>query len=838
MKNLMKRAITFTLALSMSISLFALPALAADEPAEGSQPASTQTTVDNGSTGNNANGSTGNNASENTGNNNASTSGNASGSDSEEQETGNDLSGSVRTQQSAEVSTSLGDPDHTDTHIPDMPEGYSVFVDEEGVYQLTYEIDENADARELTLDLSNVVDALGEYRNVTGSSTLEPGDSRVFKLWITSQSGHTYKYQDGSFVLSTPEMDESNIPEEEDDRVTAFDGQTLEEQYMYDGNATVTTKLPALRQALIDSGIPAADIDYNFVSSYDLRQFQKKYGDQVESIMLDYYGQLDGKSYDSFDQLIDESENAVSDLFQYTSGKAVTTVDLGQAACYDFFYNHVLRVVYGEELVDQATGERTGVTTTTKTIYSITDYDDGTAYSECYSAKDLGSYYVNAMRRYNLPEDTLVSIQDGRIIFGFATEDGEIATASNSAAFKATYTTTEAAYENDSWHTSEVSAISDSTIANYMDHDSSIWAAADAYFQNLLRNGITSAKDSWVSLKMAANIDGQLTGNAYMNTEWDWYNAITLEQMDGEFVLTKVDDETGETITSSEAEFQLWYLDDESTAMYCTYDEEANAYTFTPAQSTVKTHEGILDVTYAMLKDIVYYLQEQVAPEGYEKDTQVYVIMDQEAFANMTDEEVSALAEAVEAESVAWLADVGATMEDGRQGMEISFRNAKVTIVPDSGRDVPKPEKPSPEEPSPEEPSPEEPVNIVDNNVLMPELPVSEETVSIVDEDVPMADLPIETPEVEIADEAVPMAELPALDIPEAPVPMAEKPAVSDDHQTVVIADELVPMADTPRTGDETHTALWAGMSVLTLAGMTVLFLEEKRRAAQESSRS
>ena len=83
-----------------------------------------------------------------------------------------------------------------------------------------------------------------------------------------------------------------------------------------------------------------------------------------------------------------------------------------------------------------------------------------------------------------------------------------------------------------------------------------------------------------------------------------WYNSIQLEQMDIDFSLTKTDKETGETITESPTDFNVYYIkevknEDGTTTPVNIYvtpviDEEGKtvSYTFSETASTLWTDEN------------------------------------------------------------------------------------------------------------------------------------------------------------------------------------------------------------------------------------------------------
>lgn len=371
-------------------------------------------------------------------------------------------------------------------------------------------------------------------------------------------------------------------------------------------------------------------------------------------------------------------------------------------------------------------------------------------------------------------------------------------------------------YENNSWTNEGHKA----ALYYYMAHKE-IWAETNQYFAKLLEDGLTAGQAFLPSFMMALNIDGELGGNDWQNTKWPWYNSIELEQMDIDFSLTKKDGETGETITNSETGFQVYYIDKvtaedgsvTSVNMYCSYDEDTQSYTFTTTPGTVWTQNGELKIDYAMMKDIVYYLQETVAPEGYEKDPNVYIVMNEDDYSKLSEDAKGELEGTF---------DKFLDLNVSNDGLSVStdFVNIKIVTTPDRPTPPPTPD-PDPD-PDPEEP----PVDVPDPDVPMvppPEEPPEEPPVDIPEEDPPLVDIPEEEP---------PLVDVPDPDVPLAPrpstptKPVAPKPPVTTVE--VEIPDEDVPLADVPNTGD--GTGLWCVLGLMAGAGLAYLFLEEKKR--------
>lgn len=434
-----------------------------------------------------------------------------------------------RPEQSEEVETTIGDVDQKNQgSFDNIENGFEIFVDKNGVYRVTFTIDENAEAEELTIELSKALDALQRYAAVTGSTTMQPGDTRAFEVWINSESGHTYRYKKGSFVLTTPEVfalskeeldqlkDEGLIDEEtyqekleELERigeVIGFDGQQLDSGHLSSSRLDVHIYHPAFREPLIDNGVPESDIDSRHIWSGDitrtLNDIKNRYEKDsiksaVEQLMCDYYSKEDNTKYENINDVLANSPNALADFLSYTFGYQVCEIDVERSVRYNAFYNNIIRYVYANDKneIDDITGGEKGITETTKTIYSnVLDHDDGTIYDNCVSAIDAGFYngkngmlqgwkYSEIMSYlFGLPEDSLLAMdEDGNILlnprgypicgFGTGNEADPYYTASNYEKYgakKRVINTTEATYNNVEWHKNKSEYARIATIAEYM----------------------------------------------------------------------------------------------------------------------------------------------------------------------------------------------------------------------------------------------------------------------------------------------------------------------------------------------------------------------------------
>ena len=542
-----------------------------------------------------------------------------------------------------------------------------------------------------------------DYNRRLNADVLEPGDIRKFMIFLSSSSNHTYKYQEGSFTLATPDFGQQNSG------VIGFDGQELKDNHVTkEETVNISLNFAPLRELYESCGVDPAAISLN-------------------TELTDMLEEVSGKEHWGGNEAVEKVLAALG----YTEGG-----DLSQCVTdyiLNYYGNDNIKYSSLSELFEKNALARADATAT-KMDRPCTF--DGTKLSAILSASHRYDNFYQALFSFAYGDKA-----DIEKLLGEMTE--------TNGRFE---------YDNDEWTDDGLK----NALYYYMAHKE-IWETTDKYFQELLKEGLTADQATWASFMMALNIDGELSGNGWQLTQWPWYNSIKLEQMDIDFSLTKTDEETGEAITDSETGFQVYYIDkvksDDGTVsdvkMYCSYDAETNSYTFVPTESTVWTKDGKLDINYAMMKDIVYYLQETVAPEGYERDTNVYIIMNEEDYNAMSDEDKAALGKF----------DKFLETQKSEDGLKVSveFTNAKVKIPTTT-----------PEEPTPP-PTPEEP-----DRPTTPDEPDRDPDVDVPEPEVPLSNMPEE----------------PFVDIPEEDVPLADTP------EEVEIDDPEVPMGDVPRTGD------------------------------------
>ena len=557
----------------------------------------------------------------------------------------------------------------------------------------------------------------------------EPGCTTMFDISLSNGSKHTYVYKDNSLTVATPDM-------KNDDKtgVTGFDGQELPKEYAgntklelkYDKNAASGCMEDLVDAALKEYGedcwLPQyLDSEGNLTTQSSRTDVPA--GTEVELINGKYYVRSGDHYYGGFSKndvqttddgkiVLNKDKNTSTRAYKKVSdGKKVATDDIlgRQNHSSDALMVSDVRKALKPYMKDKG----------------YTTYDD---YILDYYRKPNGSKYDSVSELLkNDPKALKELSRSGKSMpdnpsTGNNTVKMDPSTLydnfyKNVLSFKVGNQDTvdsEAGGNVDHNHSHGQWAAdgTQETIGDYMAgklNETGAWDKANSYFNTLLASGLTSEEATWAAFAMATNIDFQNAGNDYQNTAWNWYASMVLHQADGTLDLTKTDKKTGEIIGDDEGEgqtsFYLWkYETDKETGekdtMYCTYVEptyttnEAGEQVlekdgfycwvkYDPSKDkltyTVTTTNGKLNIDYALLENVVYYLQEAIAPDGYDTDPEIYVICDEESYKELEGTEVTnpATGATSKVTESSWLGSIL-----GGKTLSINFMNT-ATVVPD-----------------------------------------------------------------------------------------------------------------------------------------------------------
>ena len=462
-----------------------------------------------------------------------------------------------------------------------------------------------------------------ENGNIQRKVALVPqaGDTVIYDVSLANGSKHTYVYQDGSLTVATAKLPKNDNP----NASVGFDGQPLPD-IIADTNVVITYNRGKDVHGCMEDLIDQLGLDRQWDSPSTVHRAIDKYikdyykGD-YDAYILDYYNKKDGTHYTSVNDLLANNEAALTDLNKSGTGEKLHSITFDSPTYYNHFYKNVLSL----------------------------KVDDSDKLEE-------------------FKKDTGVS-----------------------------------------WNSSG----KELTIGDYMydklNSTEGAWDKANSYFNALLSSGLNEDEATWAAFALAVNLDGEMANNNMQKKPLSWYASMVLHQADGTLDLTKTDKDTGEIIGDDEGEgqtsFYLWkYETDKETGekdtMYCTYVEptyttnEAGEQVlekdgfycwvkYDPSKDkltyTVTTTNGKLNIDYALLENVVYYLQEAIAPDGYDSDPEIYVICDEESYKELEGTEVTnpATGATSKVSESSWLGSIL-----GGKTLSINFMNT-ATVVPD-----------------------------------------------------------------------------------------------------------------------------------------------------------
>ena len=570
------------------------------------------------------------------------------------------------------------------------------------------------------------------YTLATGTVSLyqEPGCTTIFDVSLANGSKHTYVYKDNSLTVATPDQTGKG-----NTGIEGFDGQELPKEYA--GNTNLELKYDKnAASGCMEDLVDAALKEYG--GNHDQNQFLDSEGKlttqstrtdvpagtEVELIDGKYYVKSGdhyyGGFYKSDVQTTEDGKTVlINDKNTYTL--AYKKTKNGKKVEKDYYngpFTHSSSALMNQDIQDALEQYMPAKGYKTYDDYILDYYrkPDGSKYD---SVSELLKNDPKALKELSrsgssMPNDpntgnNTVKMDPSTLYDNFyknvlSFKVGNQDTVDSEAGGNVDHN-----HSHGQWAADGTQETIGDYMADKLNETPGAWDKANSYFNTLLASGLTSEEATWAAFAMATNIDFQNAGNDYQNTAWNWYASMVLHQADGTLDLTKTDKKTGEIIGDNEGEgqtsFYLWkYETDKETGekdtMYCTYVEPT--YTtnedgeqvlekdgfycwvkYDPTKDkltyTVTTTNGKLNIDYALLENVVYYLQEAIAPDGYDTDPEIYVICDEESYKELEGTEVTnpATGATSKVTESSWLGSIL-----GGKTLSINFMNT-ATVVPD-----------------------------------------------------------------------------------------------------------------------------------------------------------
>ena len=558
----------------------------------------------------------------------------------------------------------------------------------------------------------------------------EPGCTTMFDISLSNGSKHTYVYKDNSLTVATPDVSNTDKT-----GVTGFDGQELPKEYAkndklelkYNKNAESGCMEDLVDAALAKYGEKMMQnqfLDSEGNLTTKITKTNVPAGTEVELIDGKYYVKSGdhyyGGFYKSDVQTTEDGKTVlINDKNTYTL--AYKKTKNGKKVEKDYYngpFTHSSSALMNQDIQDALEQYMPAKGYKTYDDYILDYYrkPDGSKYDR---VSDLLKNDPKALKELSrsgssMPNDpntgnNTVKMDPSTLYDNFyknvlSFKVGNQDTVDSEAGGNVDHN-----HSHGQWAADGTQETIGDYMADKLNETPGAWDKANAYFNTLLASGLTEDEATWAAFAMATNIDFQNAGNDYQNTAWNWYASMVLHQADGTLDLTKTDKDTGKIIGDDEGEgqtsFYLWkYETDKETGekdtMYCTYVEPT--YTtnkdgeqvlekdgfycwvkYDPTKDkltyTVTTTNGKLNIDYALLENVVYYLQEAIAPDGYDTDPEIYVICDEESYKELEGTEVTnpATGATSKVTESSWLGSIL-----GGKTLSINFMNT-ATVVPD-----------------------------------------------------------------------------------------------------------------------------------------------------------
>ena len=533
------------------------------------------------------------------------------------------------------------------------------------------------------------------YTLATGTVSLyqEPGCTTIFDISLSNGSKHTYVYKDNSLTVATPDVSNTDKT-----GVTGFDGQELPKEYA--GNTNLELKYDknaasGCMEDLVDAALEKygddqyqnqfLDSDGNLTTQ--ITKTNVPAGTEVELINGKYYVKSGDHYYGEFKpsevQTTKDGKTVLINDKNNISTLAYKKTKNGKKVEKDYYvgpFTHSSGALMNRDVQKALKPymEEKGYTTYDDYILDYYRKADGSKYDSVSELLKNDSKALKELSRSGkgMPDNpstgnNTVKMDPSTLYDNFyknvlSFKVGNQDTVDSEAGGNVDHN-----HSHGQWATDGTQETIGDYMADKLNETPGAWDKANAYFNTLLASGLTEDEATWAAFAMATNIDFQNAGNDYQNTAWNWYASMVLHQADGTLDLTKTDKKTGEIIGDDEGEgqtsFYLWkYETDKKTGeknpMYCTYVEPT--YTtnkdgeqvlekdgfycwvkYDPSKDkltyTVTTTNGKLNIDYKLLENVVYYLQEAIAPDGYDTDPEIYVICDEESYKELEGTEVT-----------------------------------------------------------------------------------------------------------------------------------------------------------------------------------------------------